>query len=60
MGWNEDLVGLADVGGVGYTCEDGVLELVATAGCLEVDAARVKPSSLGSGAVKGSSMYLEA
>jgi hypothetical protein len=59
------LVGLAEVGGVGYAETEGVFELLVTAGPLEVDGARVKwlpgpVSWLGSGAVKGSERYLEA
>lgn len=41
VGWNEDVVGLAEVGGVGYP-DDEFLKELATAGPLEVDGARVK------------------
>jgi hypothetical protein len=64
-GWNEDLVGLAEVGGVGYDDTEGVFAVLEVAGSLEVGVGRVKwlpgpVSSLGSGAVKGSRRYLEA
>jgi hypothetical protein len=41
-GWNEDLVGLAEVGGVGYAFLEGDFELLVTAGPLEVNGARMK------------------
>jgi hypothetical protein len=41
-GWKEDLVGLAEVGGVGYEDTEADLELLMTAGPLEVDGARMK------------------
>lgn len=68
-GWNEDLVGLADVGGVGYVVTEGCFEDLSKAGDFEVELdlftedLKCVPgpvSSLGSGAFKGSSRYLVA
>ncbi len=64
-GWNEDLVGLAEVGGVGYADDIGLGAALEVACPLEVDGARVNwlpgpVSWLGSGAVEGSRRYLEA
>lgn len=38
-GWKEALVGLAEVGGVGYDDTEGVFELLEIAGPLEVEGA---------------------
>jgi hypothetical protein len=59
------LVGLTEVGGVGYADVIGVFAVLEVAGPMEADGARVKwlpgpVSSLGPGAVKGSRRYLEA
>jgi len=68
-GWNEDFVGLAEVGGVGYDDTDACFEDLPNAGDFEVeldlltDDVKCVPgpvSSLGSGAFKGSRRYLAA
>jgi hypothetical protein len=41
-GWKEALVGLAEVGGVGYDETEGVFELLVNAGPLEVEGAWLK------------------
>ncbi len=41
-GWKEALVGLAEVGGVGYDETEGVFELLVNAGSLEVEGAWLK------------------
>ena len=41
-GWKEALVGLAEVGGVGYDDTEGVLKLLIIAGPLEVEGAWLK------------------